>query len=54
MCPNIIRSPDITFALSYKAGKFMRLVRDINFILQERVAPHPPLCSPLRGFIVLV
>lgn len=22
------------FALSYKAGKFMRLIRDINFVLQ--------------------
>ena len=31
---NNLCSPDITFALSYKAGKFMRLVRDINFVLQ--------------------
>lgn len=41
---NNLCSPDITFAVSYKAGKFMRLVRDINFVLQVFEATRQKIC----------
>lgn len=41
---NNLCSPDITFALGYKAGKFMRLVRDINFVLQVFKASRQEIC----------